>query len=132
MADTKKLGAELGEKFARRRALGSVQEREAKLLISEIIAHDPKVKLPPILADEQVKAWQKETGVTDGHLKAALTDARSSLKDKADVDAVKLPRRSRHRNAHVPVTEAGAKNGAIKSDVPVAPGIVPNLSLDLL
>lgn len=129
MPDTKQLGAQLGEKFAGLRASGSIQEREAKLLIDEIISRDPKVKLPSILDDEQVKAWQKENAVTDGQLKAALTAARSELKGKAVVNAVKVPPRARRRVAQPTVNELQSADRSLPAPM-IIHDVVPNLPLD--
>ena len=130
--DTKKLGAELGERLAKLRVLGSESAREAKILIGEIIKRDPKVKLPTILADPATQSWQKERGVTDGQLKTALTEARADLKPVVDPDEVKVPVKSRNRSASTAPKAAPAKGVPEVRGAPAVPGFVPNRTLDLL
>ncbi len=129
MADTKKLGAELGAHFAQVRALGSKAEQEAKTLVDAILAGDPKIKLPHILADERVQSWQQQTGVSNGHLKDALTKARADLKSKPERDAINIPPRTRHRIKPATSEQTEPQVEVLASTLP---GIVPNLPLDRL
>ncbi len=132
MADTKKLGAELGEELARERTLGSAQDREARKLIDPIVARDPKVKLPRLLANERVQAWQKATGVTDGQLKQALTSARAELKANPAQEPIRIPTRTRVRSG-INRTDGGPPSGTQATDKAEGRrGVIPNRDLTLL
>ena len=132
MADTSKLGAELGEEFAQERTLGSAQEREAKQLIAIIFAREPRVKLPRILADERVQTWQNETGVTDAQLKKALTNARSERKANPELNPISIPPKRRKRTGTIISALANSTIGCPPNQVQASSGIVPNQDLALL
>jgi hypothetical protein len=132
MANTTQLGAELGEHFARERALGSDQEREARQLIDQIMAREPRVKLPRLLADERVQSWQKQTGVTDAHLKKALTTARAERKADPEPDPIKVPVRTRRRQTFGLPPRATATTGEKQQVAESQRGVVPNQDLTLL
>lgn len=129
---TEELGATLGEHFAKARSLGSLAEQEAKKLIDLVIERDPKVKLPALLADERVKAWQAQMSVSDHHLKEALTRARKAIEKVVDDRPIKVPGRARNGTAKTRSTKAEAAQTAPTSHAATLPGIVPNLPLDRL
>jgi hypothetical protein len=132
MANTTQLGAELGEYFARERALGSDQEREAKQLIDLIVAREPRIKLPRLLADERVQAWQKQTAVTDAQLKKALTTARAERNANPEPEPIRVPVRTRKRNPGNPPAATPVKSAPGNAQADARRGVVPNQDLTLL
>jgi hypothetical protein len=131
MTDTSTLATELGDEFATEAALGSVQNQEARKLIEPIVARNSKVKLPQLLSNERVKAWQVATGVTDTQLKQALTKARAALKNVQQPSPVIVPVRKRSRVAAGPVVSKPAPESNTHNTA-VQRGLVPNQDLALL
>lgn len=132
MNDSKKLGAQIGEDFARMRTLGSEQQIEARNLVDQIVARDPKVKLPQILGDDRIKAWQQEKGVSDHNLKEALTQAREALRNRPEEDVIKVPPRKRSRQSAAEAKGERAKPAGFVPGQTANRGMVENRSLDLL
>lgn len=132
MNDSKKLGAQIGEDFARMRTLGSQQQIEARNLVDQIVGRDPKVKLPQILGDERIKAWQQEKGVSDHNLKEALTEARKELRKRPQEDVIKVPPQTRSRRNAVVAKGEPAMPAAFAAGQTANQGVVENRSLDLL
>lgn len=119
MSEAESLGNEIGAEFAKVRALGSKPQCEARTLVEKILEHDPKAKLPDLLASEKIVAWQTANNVTDNHLKVALTNARAKLKK------VNVPKRSKpaRRGANSSTANHATAQAPAQQ---VRPGIVPN------
>ncbi|MEO1968424.1 MAG: hypothetical protein ABGW87_06895 [Sphingomonadaceae bacterium] len=123
MSEAENLGNEIGAEFAKVRAQGSKPQREARTLVEKILEHDPKAKLPDLLANEKIVAWQTANNVTDNHLKVALTNARAKLKK---VNVPKRPKPARSGTNSSTANRAAAQARPQQAHLGIVPNQDPN------
>lgn len=79
---TQQLGRTLGKDLAAQKNLGSIKMREARQLVEAIFENAPSASAPRVLANDLVKEWQARTGVSDHHIRKALSAARKEVPKK--------------------------------------------------
>lgn len=87
-------GASVARRLVAAKASAAQPAVAVRTLVSAMLQHHATVKLPELLADEEVRHWLAARQISDGQLRHALTEARRGTRKTARVEAaVRRPRR---------------------------------------
>lgn len=107
--NSEEFGARVADQLLNARANRGGPRAMAKGMVAAIMLKHPEVKLPEILALEDVSVWMKQNEVTENLLRTALTEARQAFREQPVEPVVKKPR---SRRIHALAEPAGNRSVA--------------------
>lgn len=127
--DIKQLGEEAIMALAESRAAKVKPSAFAQVYITTILARQPDAKLPELLVLPATMLLMEKLGVTEAHLKEALTAARAVRKAQP-ADMIKVPRKRRFKTSPVQAPAVEQQPVVIRGDL--LAGIVSDTPIDAL
>ncbi|CAD7339430.1 hypothetical protein FIM10_12125 [Sphingomonadales bacterium 56] len=98
--DEAELGAEVARELLADRELLAAPQVAAARFVKALLAANPRVKLPAIVANQRAKNWMEAARVTQSILREALAAGRKELKSASAETALKRPKK---RQKYAPV-----------------------------
>ena len=114
------IGAQIGSRLAKAKSSAMQPSVAVRVFVQALLGEYPNVKLPELIADDEVKRWLDQRTLGEGQLRQALTEMRRSLRSKLIDQPIKRPRQRKTETTELQSRPSQSMVGAAVPNRPLS------------